>query len=341
MQARALRTVLLIQAVEETDRSQQVLPGAERVGATRSALDDSAPPPEPHPGEPLQEAAEGFLARRAEVLLGRLRSRAPAVGHLLTIADGGSRMVHAMLPLAFVAGLVLALLAGRRINLFSFPLLALVIWNLFVYGLTLARALGKPGAGWLAQFWFGKLYSRWLRRETDALLVDSTRFNAPLAPGLARFASDWWASAQPLFELRARWLLHLCAALAALGLITGVYFQAFIRHDLAGWSAGSLAATSARTLLIMLYGPASALTGIAIPSVQGLEALRWDGAAGGGVATPWAHLIAVTATLYVIVPRLLAATGYALAGWRLSRRLAAPPGLSTYAQLLLESARPA
>jgi hypothetical protein len=338
MQARDLQTVLLIQAVEETDRSQEVLPGSDRDRATRAALDDGSPAPEA--SAPLQPAAEGFLARRAEVLLGKLRSRAPAVGRILAISDSGSPIGLILLPLAVVAGALLSFLAGRRISLFSWPLLMLLAWNLAFYGLALARVLDKPGPAWLREFWFGKLYCRWLRRETDALLTDSTRFNAPLAPGLRRFTSDWWERAQPLLELRARWLLHLSAALVALGLIVGLYIHVFL-HDPAGWSAGSFSPRTARGVLIALYGPASALTGIPIPPADALELLRWDGGAGAGQALAWAHLMAVTASLYVVVPRLLAALVSALARWRLSRELATPPGLITYAQMLLESARPA
>lgn len=340
MQARDLQTVLLIQAVEETDRTQEVLPRTDRVGATRAALNGDAAP-HAASGRPLPPATEGFLARRAAVLLGKLRVRAPAVGRLLAVSDG-SRVGLILLPLALAAGVLLAFLPpGRRISLFCLPLLALLLWNLAAYGLGLSRALGNPGPRWLRPVSFGKLYSGWLRHETDALLVASTRFNAPLAPGLRRFTSDWWESAQPLLELRARWVLHLCAALVAVGFIAGLYLHAFPLHDPAGWGSGALTASGARGLLVALYGPASMLTGIPIPSADALELLRWDGAAGGSGARNWAHLMAVTAALYIIVPRAIAAGASSLAWWRLSRRLATPPGLITYAQMLIESARPA
>jgi hypothetical protein len=339
MQARYLQTVLLIQAVEETDRSQQVLPGPDRVGATKKALGNGSPPPQP--GPPLQPSAEGFLTRRAEVLLGKLRSRAPAVGRILAISDSSSPIGLMLLPLAVIAGALLSFLSGRRISLFSWPLLLLLAWNLGVYGLALARVLSNPGPRWLRQFWFGKLYSRWLRRETDALLTDSIRFNAPLAPGLRRFTSEWWESARPLLELRARWLLHLSAALIALGFVTGLYIHAILLHDPAGWSASSLTAGTARGFLIALYGPASVVTGIPIPPVDALELVRWDGSAGGGDSHAWAHLMAVTVALCIIVPRLLAALASALERWRLSRELAPPPSLITYAKVLLERARSA
>jgi hypothetical protein len=336
MEASDLQKILLIQAVEETDRSDEVLPSAERLGATRSALGAEEPPPAPL-GTPLPPAAEGFLARRAQMLLGRLRARAPAVGRLLAVLDGSTWHERVLLVLAFAAGLLWPLLAGQqRISLFAFPLLALLAWNLCVYGLLIGRALMKRGDGWLFQFWLGKLYLRWVRQETQAILAQSTRFNVPLATGLTRFAATWWASAQELFELRARWLLHLCAALAGVGLALGYYCAAGALHHPAGWSGQAVGTGTARALLAALYGPASAITGIAIPQADALGDLRWQGGGGGGDAVAWAHLIAVTAALYVIAPRLIAAAASTFARWRRSRALAVPDGLSAYARGLLE-----
>lgn len=336
MQAQDLQTVLLIQAVEETDRSQEVLVPAERLGATRSAL-SSGPLPS-SPPEAVPAATEGFLTRRAQMLLARLRARAPAVSRLLALRDGSRHHERLLLGASFLGGLLLALLSGgRRIPLFAYPLLALLLWNLGVYGLLLWRWLGRGGQGWLSQFWLGKLYLRWVRREADVILTQTTRFNAPLAPGLRRFASSWWTSAQSLFELRARGLLHLCAALAAGGLLIGYYSQAGALHHPAGWSGHALGTGTARGLLTALYGPASALTGIAIPSADALGGLRWQGSQGGGDALPWVHLMAVTAALYILVPRLLAALVSLLTRLRRARELPIPEGLSDYTRSLLDS----
>jgi hypothetical protein len=339
MHARDLQTILLIQAVEETDRSEEVLAGADRIGATRSALAmDEGHVPSSQPNQPLAPAAEGFLARRAEMLLRKLRSRAPAVGRLLAISDGSLNHERVLLALSFLAGLLVALLAGgRRINLFAYPLLILLIWNLVSYGVQIGRAI-RPRHGWIGQFWFGKLYQRWVRRETDALLTHSTGFNAPLAPGLQRFASNWWASAEPLFELRAHWLLHLCAALAAAGLAVGYYYAAGALHNPAGWSGTVLGASSARSVLTAVYGPASFITGIAIPSQDALGMLRWQGGEGGGDALAWVHLMAVTAALYIIVPRLIAAGVSTLLRRRREQELPPPAALVAYTRTLLQSA---
>ena len=58
----------------------------------------------------------------------------------------------------------------------------------------------------------------------------------------------------------------------------------------------------------MLYGPASLLTGIPIPSTDAIERLRLTAASGsGGDAYTWIHLIAWTAGCTIVLPRCAAA----------------------------------
>ena len=183
---------------------------------------------------------------------------------------------------------------------------------------------------------FAGFYSRWARSRIDKLLGHSTHFNAPLAPGLRRFAGDWWDVARPLFAMKARRLLHLSAVVVALGLIAGYYLRGFILRSVAGWQGGDfISPASARTLLTVLYGPASLLSGISIPAADEIERLRLTAASGGGGdASPWIHLIAWTAALYIVLPRALAALSTSFSLWRLSRRLVLPPGAVGYVRTL-------
>jgi hypothetical protein len=180
------------------------------------------------------------------------------------------------------------------------------------------------------------LYSRWARGHFERLLNHSNRFNAPLAPGLRRFAGDWWGVAQPLFAARGRRLLHLCAVLVALGLVAGYYFRAYVLASHAGWADGNLfGPTTAHAILTLLYGPAAWLTGITLPTTDGIAELRWTvGSHGGGDARTWVHLIAGTAFVYIVVPRLLAVLISTFGLWRLSRQLPVPPGVATYVRTL-------
>jgi uncharacterized membrane protein len=194
----------------------------------------------------------------------------------------------------------------------------------------------RSGSSWLAS-----LYSRWARGHLERLLHHSTRFNAPLAPGLRRFAGDWWEVAQPLFAARGRRLLHLCAVLVALGLAAGYYLRAHVLLAHAGWADGNLfGPTTAHAILTLLYGPAALFAGITLPTTEGIAQLRWTvGSHGGGDATVWVRLIAWAAFLYIMLPRLLAVLISTFGLWRLSRRLSLPPGVATYVRTVFAAER--
>lgn len=355
MQDRAVRKVLLIQAIEETDRSGEALPLGERAEATRAVMGNNPPTIETQAEAPLSSATEWFLVRRADVLLRSLRARSPGIDHVLDVAGGATSLDRGMLVLAFLAGIALSWLdGGNGINIFAPPLALLIAWNLLVYLWLSARR--RAGANLVTgqpstvesdppqprEFWFGRFYARWVRGRIDRLLGHSTRFNAPLAPGLRRFAGDWLDIAQPLFHARARRLLHLSAALVAVGLATGYYFRAFVLRSAAGWEGGgSLGPEAAHVLLSVLYGPAALLSGMSIPSADELAKLRWSAPSLAGVGEPasWVHLIALTACLYVVVPRLVVACFSMASLWRFKNRMALPSGAATYARTLYASPR--
>jgi hypothetical protein len=351
VQERALRKVLLIQAIEETDRRGEALPLAERAAATREVAGRSVSGLETQTEAQLSSATEWFLIRRADLLLRSLRGRSPGIDYVLAVAGGATSLDRGMLVFAFAIGVLFCFLdGGHAINIFALPLVLLIVWNLLVYVLRLGRRRGRivastaptpstaapvakvvPRASLFANF-----YSRWARTRIDRLLGHSTRFNAPLAPGLRRFAGDWWEVAQPLFAARARRLLHLCAMAVGLGLITGYYFRGIILRAGAGWVGGNaLGPGTAHTLLTVLYGPASLVSGIELPPAAGIAELQLTAAQrSGGDAAPWIHLIAWTAGLYILLPRLIAALFTSFNLWRLSRRLPVPPGIVGYVRTL-------
>jgi hypothetical protein len=356
VQERALRKVLLIQAIEETDRRGEALPLAERAAATREVAGRSLSGIETQTEAQLSSATEWFLIRRADLLLRSLRGRSPGIDHVLAVAGGATSLDRGMLVCAFAIGILFCFLdGGRAINIFALPLVLLIVWNLLVYVLRLGRRRGRivastastsSAAGNVAKVvprasLFASCYSRWARTRIDRLLGHSTRFNAPLAPGLRRFAGDWWEVAQPLFAVRARRLLHLCAMAVALGLITGYYFRGIILRAGAGWVGGNaLGPGTAHTLLAVLYGPASLITGIELPPTPGIAELQLTAAQrSGGDAAPWIHLIAWTAGLYILLPRLIAVLFASFTLWRLSRRLPVPPGIVGYVRTLFAAER--
>jgi Protein of unknown function (DUF2868) len=330
VQERALRKVLLIQAIEETDRVGEALPLAERSDATRAIAGKNLASIETQPEAQLSSATEWFLVRRADLLLRSLRGRSPGIDYVLAVAGGATSLDRGLLVFAFVSGVLLSFLdGGRVINIFALPLVVLIAWNFLMYVLRLRSRL------------FANFYSRWARTRIDRLLGHSTRFNAPLAPGLRRFAGDWWEVARPLFAARALGLLHIAAIAVALGLIAGYSFRGIILRAGAGWEGGNtLGPGTAHTLLTVLYGPASLITGISLPPAAGIAELRLTAASrSGGDAAPWIHLIAWTAALYILLPRLILALVASFNLWRLSRRLPTPPGVVSYVRNLFATER--
>jgi hypothetical protein len=131
--------------------------------------------------------------------------------------------------------------------------------------------------------------------------------------------------------------MHCAAALVAAGLIAGLYIRGLVLRYEAGWESTFLSPKSVHALLAVLYGPAAILSGIGLPSISGVNALRWTGVSGGGEAASWIHLIALTALLYVIVPRLILACMSGIRLWHLSRNPPLPAAFIGYGRAVLAS----
>lgn len=335
MHERALRTVLLVQAIEESDRVGELLPLADRTDATRNAARESGSL-DTQMSAGLSPATQRFLVLRAERLRERLEVRSPVIRQVLTLAAGASWMSRVLWIASLLVGFGLSSLDGRqRINILAFPLAGLMLWNFIVYA-TLIFGRIRTRNSQTQSTWLSNLYERWIRSRADSVLRSSARYNAPLAAGLQRFAGEWTAVAHRLLILRAKKLFHICAALVAVGLIVGLYVRGIgLSYD-AGWESTFLAPSQVLVLLKILYGPASLLSGIPLPtSAEEVESLRWVAAGGGASAAPWIHLIAWTALIYIVLPRLLMAVGNTLSLMWGARRLAAPQTLAPYARDIL------
>ena len=292
-------------------------------------------PAVPDMSAPIDGGSERFLARRADALLARLRVRSPGVDRVLAAAAGPTGLDRSILVLAFALGVALAFAdGGRRIDIFAYPLIGLVLWNLIVYVVLIIRTFRSPRQAARDGFcrrWLVRLYASRVRTRIDALITHSIGFNAPLAPGLRRFAADWWEVGRPLFRDRARRLLHLAAILAAAGLMAGYDLRGWLLRQAAGWGTTVFGPASAHTALVMLYGAGSAVAGVSIPSAHALQALAWTGpATGGGPAGEWLYLIDWAALLYIVGPRLIAVAATTLSLWRDSATLPTPPTFPGY-----------
>ncbi|MGQ0835858.1 MAG: DUF2868 domain-containing protein [Gammaproteobacteria bacterium] len=335
MRARQLRTTLLIKAIEESDPAGEVLPLADRGEATLRALRGIAPSEIGRgSANALSRQAETILARRANDLSQRLSERFPVV-RLLSRSPGMFGPARALLVLALAAGAFLSVLDGsRRIDILAFPLLALIAWNLLVYLLLFVSMLRGRRDGEVGSLLAG-LYRRWVRWRTGSKLRAAASFNAPLARALQVFAADWTDVARSQLLRRARSLLHAAAAAIAAGLIAGLYVQGVVLRYEAGWESTFLTPGQVHTLLRVVYGPAAALSGIALPAdAAAVDALRWT-ASNGAEAASWIHLIGLTAIIYVVAPRALLALLSGIDSWLVGRRLGTPASVISYGRNVL------
>ena len=300
---------------------------AERAAASRSALQTVG----------ADAPAEDFLAARAQAALPRLAK----LDALLPRWQARPRWRGAWWWLALLLGLVAGLLAdrigsGQRINLLAPPVWALIVWNLGVYLwllIGLARGRQAPG-GWRQRL------LQWLsQRRWGRLLPDAGNRAGSSAGIWQSFAADWAACSLPLHGARLATALHLGAAALGLGLLAGLYLRGLVLDYRVGWESTFLDATAVQSVLSTLLAPAVALTGIAVPDVAGMQALRLPQAAGSTAsAAPWIHLYAVQLLLIVVLPRLALALA---SGWRthrLQRDLPLPLS-DAYFQRLLQRQR--
>lgn len=335
MNANALRSILLVKNVEEHDPDGAVLPLAERDAATRDALRQKSA------AATRDERAWDVLGLRAAQLQERLAARHPVVERALELETALTGAAWLLLPAAIALGLVLSLLDSRvRIEILAFPLLGVVAWNLVVYVALLyamlrARRSVTPGmrsADWSWTLW----PARWGWQRAARLIKQSSFYHRPLSAALRKFSAEWWPLARPVLSQQGQRLFHLASAALALGLVAGFYLRGIALEYRAGWESTFLDAAQVRTLLGWVYGPASAATGIELPAdAAAVNALHWRNGQGGGPAAPWIHLMAATAILYVIVPRLLLALAATLRLRDASASVALPESLLAYARNVL------
>ena len=262
-------------------------------------------------------AADVLVARRAALAVERLATRDKRVPRLLASVAWPAWIGWVIPALAFAAGAAAdSVGAGQRVNLLAPPLLALLAWNIAVYAAILVRGTwGLVDARARGLGPIARLLAR-LAHVTGA---------APKRGGrlAAAFIGDWMQASAGLTAARIGRVLHASAAAFALGALAALYLRGIAFEYRAGWQSTFLEAPAVHALLNALLGPASALTGIALPDADGYARLRFS-AGEGVIAAPWLHLYAVTVGLAVVLPRLLLALGNRWLEARLASRFPLP-----------------
>lgn len=263
--------------------------------------------------------AQAYVVKRAQLAQKRLATRDAAWRAPLQ-GDKGPRLWRWLLLLlavavaAYIVGDVLGHGLGgeRRINLLAPPVLALLLWNLVVY-LLLLFAPGRGPSAWMA------------RAIEDARTRFSARgVAAPLVAARARFAAEWAVATGGVQQARVAGVMHFAAALLALLVIASMYVFGIAFDYRAGWDSTWLDAEQVQRTLALVFTPATALSGIALPSIDEMATLRFAEGSAGESAARWIHLYAITLALFIVLPRLALA---AWSAWRVRRaaaRLALP-----------------
>jgi len=314
MNETAARDVLLVRAIEHADASQSLLSREDREFASRSATElarwTAAEQRAPlDPGE--------FLARRARLLLDKLDERHPRALRAARVGLWRPALAALLPAAALVAGALFERLGdSQRINILALPLLGLVLWNLGVYLFLLLypllQRLRLPATAPAASDDALGLVRRLLRRVMER---GATRASGPLAAPVLAFNADWRRASAALTSARLAGLLHLCAALFALGAVLGMYLRGLVFDYRAVWESTFLGPSTVHALLSTLLGPAAQLIGDRFPSVAELSMLRHPPGSGESAAR-WIHWYALTVGALVILPRAALAL---LAGGRAGR----------------------
>ncbi len=339
MRPEAVAEILLVRAVEEEH------PAAIEPGLLVDALEAAGSPREPR----------SWLARRAGWLcdhaLGRFHP-------LLAMPRAGLVAGPLLLVGAFVVGVLTNSLGPtERIHVVANPIAVLIVWNLVAYVVLamggLGRILGALSLGGArtprerrrrrAPAARPSWRVRLVRRAVPALwlFLQRGRFEAQEQGRVLRdvargFWRHWTERATPVFEWSTRRILHMVAIGIAAGAVAGTFVRGLFFDYHVVWRSTFLREPEgAARLLDVVLGPAAWATGQALPGAEGVRAMM---AAEGVDAAPWIVLYAVSALLWIGVPRAVLALH---ASWRLGRLgEEIDLGLSDdYTRALLASAR--
>jgi hypothetical protein len=236
-----------------------------------------------------------FLARRAQLALERLGDRYRILPRVVGSLRWRPWLAYAVVAAAFLVGFAVDRVgASQRINVLAPPVLVLLVWNLAVYAAIAMGYVIRYGDASVA----GPLRRAVMRLATRAPTIHA-RIGEPLSSALVTLAADWARVAAPLYNARAARILHFAAAAFALGVIVGLYVRGIALEYRATWESTFLDPTTVRSLLAVALAPGAWVSGMAIPDVAQVSAIR---APGSENAARWLHLIAATIAMVVIVP---------------------------------------
>lgn len=301
------RDVLLMRAIETTDRKHEILSEDDCLYASRSAKELAQW--QAH-GAKTEVTVDHFLQQRAELILKKISERTPAFASFARRRRQLRSWVAALPVLALLLGAGMDRIGDpHRVDLLSAPLLALIGWNLLVYlGLALAPFLPASKRRW------GQ--AGLARRLTMGRQALPRKLPHTLSAALFSFMAEWAELSWRLTAAKLGRTLHLSSAMFAAGATLSLYARGFLTQYVAGWESTFLDANQVHAILSLLFAPALAVFPLAGFSMADMAALRFGQPASADSGARWVHLYAATLFLLIILPRLLLA---GVAHWRAKR----------------------
>jgi hypothetical protein len=296
--------VLLVRAVEE------VLPDAI---PPELLLDAHIAAGDPNEGAP-------WIARRARYLIDhRLAPYAVVLSRIQSPARAGF-----FIAFATAAGLAANYLGPTdKIHVIWNPMVILIAWNAVVYAALAARAalvhpaetrdsasstlpfrrraanLHSYRPSLVERVILGPALTWMLGVKAEA---DEMRQHARgLRKVAQRFAALWWPQMRPIVRLWLRRTLHLSAIGIAVGAILGMYVRGlFFDYNVAWESTFIRDPETVALILRYVLGPAAIVLGQPLPTAESVAPLF---SPAGDYAAVWIHLYAVSAVLFIVIPR--------------------------------------
>ena len=317
MDERTALDVTAVRALETGERARDEWTDADRAWASRAAAEVV--------GE--HASPEQFVGRRATLALERIGERDARFVRATRALEWRPWVGHAVIAGAFVLGVAVDRIGGAQtINLLAPPVFLLLVWNLAVYAMLALAPFVHRGPGET----LGALRAALARFASGTARAPRTR-DAARSGRYAATATDWARLSAPLYAARAARILHLAAAALAVGVVAGMYVRGLAFEYRATWESTFLDASQVRALLAAALAPGAWLTGLGVPDVARVAAIRAPAAEN---AAAWLHLIAATVLAVVIVPRIVLGLVAATVERRRATRLPVPLAEPYFQRLL-------
>lgn len=333
-----LREVVLVKAIEESDRVGDIISRKERERATRKARIANGLPETGPIDSITDEQLAKTISDRASILASPVVAKYPVFEDVFEGIRWPTLLLVLVLPLAFISGLGIRWISGlNRFNFMSAPVALLILWNLLIYiGLLGAWLFTFRRRGYQKKHFWRDRAARLINRRIAPLVSQTSKIDMTLGEAIARFVASWNIAAGPVIGQRLRQVAHTAAAIVAFGLIVGLQYGTWDKEFLGGWESSRTSAT-VKALSDLCLKPFTVIVDIDYPkSLQAFEALKFTSPDYASTPVlPWVYLVSLLLVATIILPRLVL-TG--LASLRIAifeRTNVLPEGLQGYARATL------